>query len=30
MAIYLRPIPADRPDLCHQIEPGEDFLDVAT
>ena len=30
MAIYLRPIPADRPDLCHQIEPGEEFHDVAS
>ena len=29
MAIYLRPIPADRPDLCHQVQPGEDFRGTA-
>ena len=29
MAIYLRPIPTDRPDLCHQVQPGEDFRGAA-
>ena len=26
MAIYLRPISADRPDLCDHVEPGAEFV----
>ena len=26
MAIYLRPISPDRPDLCDQVDPGAEFV----